>query len=472
MKKISMQALACAVIVGLAAPMTAMATNGYFAHGYGTKNKGLAGGGVALPQDAMIAATNPAGMALVGERMDVGVGFFSPSPRSYTATGSTGLPAGACPGGPGMCPFDLGVGTVESDNDMFAIPHIAYNWQLAGDRTAGITIYGNGGMNTEYKKGTASHESGPGTGVYATGIQGVFGAGTGDVGVNLAQLFINASYAVKSGDNRAIGVSLIGAYQRFSAQGVGSFAGLSTDPNSLSNKGTDTGSGFGLKFGVQDEVGPGVSVGASYQTEIKMSKFSKYKGLFAEQGNFDIPATVTMGLAIKPSTESAVTVDWQKIYYSKVPSIANPFGDPFTGTGVFACAGAGGGSSGNPACLGGSNGAGFGWKDMSILKLGYQVTSGSVVYRVGYSKGNQPIASSEVMFNILAPAVIEEHLTFGATMALSNTSEINFAAMYAKNNSVTGPNKFTTDPGTGIAAQDITLAMKQYELEISYDKKF
>ena len=34
----------------------AAATNGYFAHGYGTKNKGLAGGGVALPQDSMIAA--------------------------------------------------------------------------------------------------------------------------------------------------------------------------------------------------------------------------------------------------------------------------------------------------------------------------------------------------------------------------------------------------------------------------------
>ena len=29
----------------------AVATNGYFTHGYGTANKGMAGAGVALPQD-------------------------------------------------------------------------------------------------------------------------------------------------------------------------------------------------------------------------------------------------------------------------------------------------------------------------------------------------------------------------------------------------------------------------------------
>jgi long-chain fatty acid transport protein len=34
-----------------------MATNGYFSHGYGIKSKGMGGVGIALPQDAMAAAT-------------------------------------------------------------------------------------------------------------------------------------------------------------------------------------------------------------------------------------------------------------------------------------------------------------------------------------------------------------------------------------------------------------------------------
>lgn len=58
MKTINKRLIACAVTAALTIPMTAMATNGYFSHGYGTKNKGLAGGGVALSQDAMAAATN------------------------------------------------------------------------------------------------------------------------------------------------------------------------------------------------------------------------------------------------------------------------------------------------------------------------------------------------------------------------------------------------------------------------------
>jgi hypothetical protein len=65
-------------------PSIAFATNGYFSHGFGTKSKGLAGAAVALPQDAMVAATNPAGMVHVGSRWDVGLAAFNPN-RGYTA---------------------------------------------------------------------------------------------------------------------------------------------------------------------------------------------------------------------------------------------------------------------------------------------------------------------------------------------------------------------------------------------------
>ena len=49
--KFSKQLIACAVAAGLAAPMSAFATNGYFAHGYSAKSKALGGGGSALPQE-------------------------------------------------------------------------------------------------------------------------------------------------------------------------------------------------------------------------------------------------------------------------------------------------------------------------------------------------------------------------------------------------------------------------------------
>ena len=82
----------------------AIATNGYSPTGFGTINKGMVGAGVALPQDSMTAATNPAGMALVGNRWDGGIALFSPSDRGFTADSN-------------VSPAPINPGTYTSKND-------------------------------------------------------------------------------------------------------------------------------------------------------------------------------------------------------------------------------------------------------------------------------------------------------------------------------------------------------------------
>ncbi len=445
------------LVAACCAPLAANATNGYFADGYGTKNKGLAGGGVALPQDAMIAATNPAGMVFVGERMDLGVAIFSPTPRSYSATAdAAGVTNGTLCGA--SCPFTFGgnatAQSITSENDYFLIPHFAYNWMLGTDGSVGITVYGNGGMNTEYEGGQAQHNNGLGTAVTTAGT---FGAGT--TGQNLEQLFISGTYARKFNPTAAWGVSAILAYQRFEAKGLANFAGYSSDSANLSNNGVDTATGFGFKLGVQAEAVPGLNLAASYQTKMNMSEFDKYKGLFAEQGDFDIPATWTVGLAWNVQPKNTVTFDVQKIMYSDVAAIANPI-SYLVGSSNSCATGT------TSRCLGGSEGAGFGWTDMTIYKLGYQwEASADWTWRVGYSHGSQPIPTTEVVFNIIAPAVIEDHVTFGFTNKTSTTSELNFRFMHALENSINGAN--TLNP-----SQQVTLKMKQYEAELSWGWKF
>lgn len=437
MKIINKRLIACAVTVALTVPMTAMATNGYFSHGYGTKNKGLAGGGVALPQDAMAAATNPAGMVTVGDRMDLGVALFSPSPRSYTddnpAVGFVSGPAG------------LGQ---ESDNDFFLIPHFARNWMLDSDSSVGVTVYGNGGMNTEYP-----------TGVYAGGVAGV-------TGINLEQLFINASYSRKIDATSSWGASLIAVYQTFEAKGFGVFAPFSTSVGNLTNNGKDSATGFGAKFGWQGEVAKDVTLAASYQTKMSMGEFSKYSGLFAEGGGFDVPSTWTLGLAWNTSPKSTLTFDIQQINYTDVAAISNPLAPLATSCtpGTAATGGTGAG------CLGGSNGAGFGYEDMTVYKLGYQWdTSADWTWRVGISQGDQPIPNGEVLFNIVAPAVMETHITGGFTMKTGSDSEFSLAAMYAPKTTVSGTVD-TTSIGGGV--DNISIEMTQFEVEASWAWKF
>ncbi|MFT5220504.1 MAG: long-chain fatty acid transport protein [Planctomycetota bacterium] len=413
---------------------SSMATNGYFTHGVSTAEKGLAGAGVAFSQDSLAAANNPAGMVWQSERLDVGAALFAPS-RSYTVTGNpSGFPN----------TFPLAPGTVNSENESFIIPQYGQNWMLDSDRSIGISIYGNGGMNTEYKAG-----SGPGT----------FGAGK--AGVNLEQLFIATTYAAKISDSASWGVTGIIVYQKFEATGVGSFAGFSLDASNMSDNGSDSATGFGIRLGVQGEVSPGITLGAAFQPTIDMGEFDSYSGLFAEKGDFDIPSNLTVGLAWHITDKRVFLVDVQKINYSDAASVSNSIASLSTSCMPGAPASGSG-------CLGGSSGAGFGWDDMTIVKLGYQWQNDDTwIWRVGYSKTDQPISKNELLFNILAPGVIEEHLTFGFTRMIDSKSDFNFALMIAPNSSVKGPNTFEA-PG----AQEIEIEMDQYEIAASYSKRF
>ncbi len=157
-----------ALSLGLAG--NALATNGYFTHGIGTKNNGMAGAGIALPQDSMIAATNPAGMVFVGKQMELGGAVFSPR-RSYQTSASQAMGNGGA--------FTIGPNSLDSGSEWFIIPHFGRNWMMDEDSSWGITLYGNGGMNTDWVGGTASFDpDGPGPGAVGT-FPGTYGAAAG-----------------------------------------------------------------------------------------------------------------------------------------------------------------------------------------------------------------------------------------------------------------------------------------------------
>jgi long-chain fatty acid transport protein len=342
----------------------------------------------------------------------------------------------------------MGGGTaesVDSDTEDFLIPNFGAVWVLDPDSALGLAIYGNGGMNTDYP-GSAQR----GVGTFFGGAVG----GNANTGVDLMQLFTNVSYSRKINPTSSWGASVIFAYQRFEAEGLAAFAGFSNDPAHLTDKGHDSSTGFGAKLGWTGEVTPGLTLGASYQTKISMGEFDEYKGLFAEDGDFDIPSTWTVGLAYKLTKSSTLLLDVQRINYTDVDSVAN------RETNLASCMG-----GDTTQCLGGSEGAGFGWKDMTVVKLGYQwETSPAHTWRVGYSKTNQPIRESDLMFNILVPAVMEQHFTFGFTNQLSKNNELTLSAMYAPEKKVSGRDE--------LMGENIEIKMKEYEIGVNYGWKF
>lgn len=396
---------------------TLLASNGYFQLGTGTQSKGMGGAGIAILFGPASPATNPAGIGLGKGGIDLGVGLFNPN-RDYDVTGN---PSGF----PGT--FGLAPGKIESDSPLFAVPHFGYSRRM-NKAAVGVLLYANGGMNTNYNAKTF---------------------GFAPTGVNLSQLFVAPTLAYQLNERHAVGVSAVLAYQMFKAEGLQAFSAFSSDAANLTNNKTASSFGGGVRVGYVGKLSEAFSLGASYQSRVLMSKFSEYKGLYAEQGDFDIPSNFTVGIGIQPNKNIDLAVDVQRINYSEVKSVGNPMMPNLM-----------------TAALGTDGGAGFGWKDMTIVKAGTQIRTNGWTWRGGYSYGEQPIGSSEVMFNILAPGVIEQHITGGFSKAIGQGS-FDVSVIRALSKSVTGANPLEV-PGR----QSITLRMDQWDVAVGYTFTF
>lgn len=487
-------------------PTPGHATNGYFAHGWGTQSKAMAGVATALPQDTLVAATNPAGMAFLGQQSDIGFSFFNPSPRGYRANDDFARQMLPATDGTSnfQVPFPAGgfvsPGRFESGSDWFVIPSLGYNHPLDERSTIGISIHGNGGMNTRYSNavwenfapapnqqvvngqpvfatlppGTPLDQGGrllirhgqpvpvtdPVPGGQNGNPLGILTA-TGPTGVNLEQLFVSIPYTIKIGDGRqAFGIAPVFAIQSFEARGLQPFRAASVRPEKVTNNGQDWSYGYGLHFGWYGEMTERLALGLSYRTKMSMTDFDKYSGLFADGGAFDIPAMFNFGLAYRVAPDVTIAFDYQRIFYSEIDAIANS-----NDIDLSPCFGAAPVPS---YCLGGKSGLGFGWDSMDVYKLGARWEQserwtffGGVSYNSNLLKSN-----SQALFNVLTPATIRWHLTLGASYSPNKKNQFNLAFAYMPRAEISGQSPAITQSQTG------RLFMEQKEIDLSWSHRF
>ncbi|MCP3968746.1 MAG: hydrocarbon degradation protein [Rhodobacteraceae bacterium] len=409
---------ATALIAGTAAlaALPTQATEGYFALGYSPAQRSLGGAGVARGFEAMSTAINPAGVAGVGTQLQFGLELFSPS-RGYTGTGTGFVPTG----------------TVDSDENLFFVPNFAYNRALQNGAVLNFAMYGNGGMNTTYRTGLA-------------GCGSVFCGG--QAGVDLMQMFLSATYAKKVGAF-SFGISPTVAVQRFEATGLGAFAALSADPANLTDNSYDMSYGFGVRAGIEVELSPTLRFGVAGQTKMDMSEFSNYAGLFADGGDFDIPASVTVGLAWQAQPGLTLMADYQKIFYSDIPSIANPFG---------------------AGLLGSAGGPGFGWEDVDVFKIAAEWRQNdTMTWRAGYTYSTNPVGSDDVTLNILAPGIVQHHISAGGTWTMNQRDSLDFSVGYVLPSTVSG---LEVTPLGATPGSNIELNMHQLSASVGWTRRF
>jgi long-chain fatty acid transport protein len=394
----------------------ANATQGYFQAGFDAVQKSFAGGGVADSETATSIAINPAGLFDVGQQANIGLTFLTVWPE-YSAT-DTGF---------------IAPGSANSNKNFYPLPFAAYSQPLDADNAIGLAIYGNGGLGSTYNIYNPNTKSG-----------GVFGGGV--TGIEILQVFISPDYAHRFG-NFSIGIAPVISLQRFDAWGLAALKGFSENPLNVTNQGNDWSVGVGLRAGAQWTVAPGFRLAVAGITPVVSSDFVSYQGLFANHGQFNSPATITAGLSYDVTPAVTANFDYKHIFYSGVGSVGN------SGT--------------IPPLLGSIGGPGFGWRDVNVFTIsGEWRATPTFTLRAGYAYNTQPIPSTDIVFNILAPAVVQNHISAGFSYNFLPNQSIDFGAIFAPRQTVSGA------VPTSLGGGQVNLSLWEFEATVGYTYKF
>ena len=353
--------------------LLAQATDGHQLIGIGALQLGTGGAGVASAKDSTWVLLNPAAITELDRRFDLSIEVFAP--YRYLE-----------PKGPRLLPLaNRGAGKM-SDDSMFYIPAMGLVFP-AGDGAFGVGLFAVNGMGVDYRRSR-------------TLIPRLFGANF-DRRTKYGVMKLGLSYAHDLRDGWSVGLTATLDYARFK-----------TDMLTLNF--WETGGrnrpasafGAGLTLGVQKRW-ERLRLGAAYTTPQWMDTMDRYNDLMPLP--LDIPQTLQAGLAYDITPKIEWALDYKFIDWSGVKQIGKA---PIKG--------------------------GFGWKDQHILKTGvtWQAHPRWTV-RAGASYGKSPIREDVVFANGLFPAIVEMHLTFGLSYALSENTDIHFAYEHAFGNTLT-----------------------------------
>lgn len=414
---------AFAVLAISAVAIPAHAGGGYFILGYGPMAHQSAGTATATGLDGFAGATNPGKLSFTDERLDLGVLLFSP----YRRVNRTGSQDGT---------YDL---TSTSRNSFYALPEAGYVRRIDERLSWGVTLYGNGGLNTEY----ADDNGIPGSNFNPARCGDApanFFLGCGKAGFDLSQIILAPTLSWRAHPSHSFGVTPLIAFQRFKAYGLQAFESVSSAPEALTNLGYDEAFGAGVRVGWFGRITPWLDLGAAYSTRIYMEEFDKYRGLLADGGDFDVPANFSFGFALKPLKGWTLAGDVQRILFGEIKALSN---------GVLA-------SLQDPqnSGLGSRDGSGFNWRHQTNYRVAvaYEATP-ALTLRAGFAYGRLAQADASVdsvTFNTLAPNP-RGNISAGFTWAINKKHDFQFAVGRYINGKYEGP---SATAGLGVGGQE------------------
>lgn len=400
------------------------------------KSIGMAGTAISYPLDTLAGAYNVAGLADVGDRFDVEVGYvhdtgsaevtaFDPLTDNFVTTNFQGMRTKS------VVPVNVGFNKdwILCGDECFA------DWRLS----TGLIIY-----NRSYQKTTYT--------------QPMPLLGTTKAGLELLNETIAAIVGIQWCEAHTVAVSFDYQVQRLKVDGLENFDNpfLSVSPGNVTNRGYNYSNGCGVSVGYLGHLTDCLSVGVNYSPRVSMSRFDKYKG-FLVHGRLDVPRRIGVGISYKILPCLVIAFDAEQLEWSKVRSLHNPL----LHDGVV-------------LPLGSSDGPGFGFRDAWYYRTGIEWgINESWTVRLGYRYANTPIRSSQTAVNVLTLDTVQSYVTAGGTWNLNECNEISICGAYGFENKIKGPGaipEFIGPIPTG--GGDVNIKEQKWVIGLAWGYKF
>ncbi len=257
----------------------AHATNGMRMIGFGPIQNSMGGASVAAPLDSATIVSNPAGLAALGQRIDLAAQAFMPSVK-YSMTGA--------PGGTSDRPTDF-------------LPTLGGVYRVQDQLTLGFAALGTAGMGVDYS-------SVPNMGGGADRLLSSYLNGR-----------VAPAVAYKLNDQFSVGLALNLMYAQMEFQQGGS------------PKFSASSFGYGATVGVAYKPIDIVTIGASYETKSFFQDFEDTVGGAKMKVALDQPMIATVGAAVRPAAGLLLAADLEWINWSDVmgankPTLTSPAG--------------------------------------------------------------------------------------------------------------------------------------------------
>ena len=252
---------------------------------------------------------------------------------------------------------------------------------------------------------------------------GATGAGQLEVGSNLIgrsdgelqRRLWAASLEQNFGDNSRLSAGVVLAYQSFASNSLGVRSGglgLWSEPlRALGN----SSHGTGVRLALTQPLRDGLWLDASLQSRIDMDAMVNYRGVFAEAGDFDLPAVGSVALGLAASDSQQLSFAVSRIGFSDVAA----FTSNRLPTRLLALLGDGGSPD-------------FRWRDLTVYSLDWRwQASPEDAVTLRYTTRQQPDTTSALLTEALGPERDGYSLGLGYVRQLNGGSQWRFGASWS-----------------------------------------